>query len=128
MWIICKIGVPVVVLTCLSFALICPLQYYCFGIKSLILEMHVPGIDAETKTGYTILSVYHCILLIFAITGFISADFTFFLLAVHVLPLSYIYNEAILNVNKALRKYNAKSKEVADAMRKLIGVHQDINK
>lgn len=88
------------------------------------MEVYIPGISI-TGIGYTITTIYHLFLLLFAIAGLIGTDATFITLVLHSFPLTDLFKNAVTKLEKDI----ATNEEIdlKSHVKNILKMHQNMN-
>lgn len=121
-----KLATILVIITGVTFSVFPIINYYLYGHLDLILEVHIPGLDKETVTGYLSLTFFHVFISVFGLIGTLAADMLVILLILHSLTMSEVFANNIHQLNDKLKKTKKQNTRYVHVfVRNIIQMHQE---
>lgn len=102
--------------------------YLWTGERELILELHMPGVDADTISGFSITTAMHMWAILIAGVGTAGSDMLFLILILYTQPLSELFVNAIERLDKHLTTPNYDQKKIKMELRNIFLMHQELTR
>ncbi|XP_029725349.2 putative odorant receptor 83c [Aedes albopictus] len=102
--------------------------YFWYNERMLIINLHIPGVDTVTRTGFMITTLFHLVLIFMAVAGILAADLGCIIVVGHVAGIADVFKNA-LNELDQLTKQKCDERVDDSIHRKVLQIcvmHQEI--
>lgn len=123
---ICKAIFILIVVTCLTFAVVPILTYLFTGRIEPILPLVIPFIRNDTIVGYMVQTIYQLILLFVGICLMAAPDVFLVTMTMQYWPMTQILDRSVRDLNKTNKETNRNSTWLRMSFRNIVLMHKQI--
>lgn len=91
-----------------------------------LMPLYLPKVDEHSAIGYGILTVYHLLIMVFALVASCASDFIFIMIIINVLPLAKVLSSVIHDLNDELEKPKMNINMCNYKFRNMLRLHGEI--